>query len=91
MTKTEFVEKVMEKTEMSKKDATKAVEAVLGCIEDALVAGDKVAFTGFGVFQVKERSARTARNPQTGKEIKVPATKAPVFKAGKGLKDAVKG
>ena len=91
MTKVEFVEKVMEKTGLSKKDATKAVDAVFGCVEDALVAGDKVAFPGFGAFQVKERSARTARNPRTGETIEVPATKAPVFKAGKALKDAVKG
>ncbi len=89
MTKAEFVGKVAEKTGFTKADAEKAVNAFLETVTDTLKSGDKVAFTGFGSFEVVERAAREARNPQTGETIQVKATKAPKFKAGKGLKDAV--
>lgn len=89
MNKTELVASVAEKAELSKKDAEKAVSAVLESIEEALKAGDKVAVVGFGTFEVKERAARTGKNPRTGEAVKIPAARVPVFKAGKGLKDAV--
>ena len=90
MNKLQLTEAVAAKAEISKKDAEKALTAVLGSIEDALKAGDKVQLIGFGTFEVRERAARKGRNPQTKKEITIPATKVPVFKAGKALKDAVK-
>ena len=80
---------VAEKAGLTKKDAEKAVNALFSSIEEALVANDKVQMIGFGTFEVKERAARTGRNPQTGAEIAIPASKNPVFKAGKALKDAV--
>ncbi len=89
MNKVELVAAVAEKAALSKKDAEKAVVAVLGAIEDAVAAGDKVQLVGFGTFEVRERAARTGRNPQTGAEIKIAASKQPVFKAGKAFKDAV--
>ena len=89
MTKTEFVGKIAEKTGSTKADAEKAVNAFLETITETLQAGDKVAFTGFGSFEVIERAAREGRNPQTGEKMQFKATKAPKFKAGKGLKDAV--
>lgn len=89
MTKTEFVGVVVEKTGFKKADAEKAVSAFLSAVEDCLKKGDKVTFTGFGTFEVSERAARAGRNPQTGKEIKIAASKMPKFKAGKTLKDAV--
>ncbi len=89
MTKAEFVGKVAEKTGFTKVDAERAVNAFLETVADTLKSGDKVAFSGFGSFEVVERAAREARNPQTGETIQVKATKAPKFKAGKGLKDAV--
>lgn len=89
MNKVELVAAVAEKTELSKKDADKAVAAVLAAIEEAVAAGDKVQLVGFGTFEVRERAARTGRNPQTGAEIKIAASKQPVFKAGKAFKDAV--
>ena len=89
MNKTELVAKMAEKSGLTKKDAEKAVNAFFASVEDALVADDKVQIIGFGTFEVKERSARKGRNPQTGKEIDIPASKNPVFKAGKALKDAV--
>ena len=89
MNKTELIAAVAEKTDLSKKDADAAVSAVLGAITDALKAGDKIQLVGFGTFTVSERAARTGRNPQTGAEIKIPATKVPKFRAGKKLKDAV--
>ena len=64
------------------------MDALFESIAEALASGDKVSLTGFGVFEVRERAARTARNPQTGEPIEVPASKAPAFKAGKGLKEA---
>lgn len=89
MLKSEVVMKVAEKTGLKKDEAEKAVNAVLATIEEALQVGEKVVFTGFGSFDVAERSARTGRNPQTGAELKIAASKAPRFKAGKGLKNAV--
>ena len=89
MNKTELVAAVAQKAELSKKDAEKAVAAVTAAITDALCAGDKVQLVGFGTFEVSERAARTGKNPQTGAEIKIAACKAPKFKAGKALKDAV--
>ena len=89
MNKTELVAKVAEKAELTKKDAEKAVNAVFASIEEALVKKDKVQMIGFGTFEVKDRAARTGRNPQTGEELKIPASKNPSFKAGKALKEAV--
>ena len=89
MNKTELVAKVAEKTGFTKKDAEKVVDAVFGSVEEAMVAGDKVQLVGFGTFEVKDREARTGRNPKTGAEIQIPASKSPTFKAGKGLKEAV--
>ena len=89
MNKTELVANVAEKAGLSKKDAEKALSAVIESVGEALVEGDKVQLIGFGTFEVKDRAARTGRNPQTGKEIKIAASRNPVFKAGKALKDAV--
>jgi DNA-binding protein HU-beta len=89
MTKAEFVAKIAEKTGSTKVDADKAVQAFLETVTDALKAGDKVAFAGFGSFEVTERAAREGRNPQTGETMQIKASKAPKFKAGKTLKDAV--
>jgi DNA-binding protein HU-beta len=87
--KTELVASVAEKAAMTKKDAEKAINALFASVEEALAKKDKVQVIGFGTFEVKSRGARKGRNPQTGKEITIPASKTPVFKAGKGLKDAV--
>ncbi len=89
MNKTELVSNVAVKTGMTKKDSEKALEAVMASIGEALAMGDKVQLVGFGTFDVKGRAERTGRNPQTGSEIKIPAAKVPVFKAGKALKEAV--
>lgn len=91
MNKNEMTAAITEKTGFSKKDAEKALNAVIDVITEALIAGEKVQMVGFGAFDVKERPARTAHNPRTGEEIQIEATKAPVFKAGKALKDAVCG
>ena len=90
MNKTELINAVAAKAEISKKDAEKALAAVLGSIEDALKAGDKVQLIGFGTFEVKERAARTGHNPKTGESIEIAAAKVPSFKAGAALKNAVK-
>lgn len=90
MNKTELVAAVAAKAEISKKDADKAVAAVIDAVTDALKAGDKVQLIGFGTFEVRDRAAKEARNPKTGETIKVPATKVPAFKAGAALKAAVK-
>ena len=90
MNKTELINAVAAKAEISKKDAEKALAAVLGSIEDALKAGDKVQLIGFGTFEVKERAARTGHNPKTGEAIEIAAAKVPSFKAGAALKNAVK-
>ena len=89
MNKTELVAAVAAKAELSKKDAEAAVSAVIDSITDALVDGDKVALIGFGTFEVKTRAARKGLNPRTKEEIDIPASKAPAFKAGKALKDAI--
>ena len=90
MNKSELINSVAEAAELSKKDATSAVEAVFETIQTTLGEGEKVQVIGFGTFEVRERAARKGRNPQTGKEIDIAASKVPAFKAGKALKDAVK-
>ncbi|MDX8360349.1 MULTISPECIES: HU family DNA-binding protein [Bacillaceae] len=90
MNKTEFINAVAEKAELSKKDASKVLEAVTNSISETLKDGDKVSLLGFGTFEVRERAARKGRNPQTGEEIEIAASKVPAFKPGKELKDAVK-
>lgn len=89
MNKTELVASVAEKAGLTKKDAEKAINALFASVEEALVADDKVQIIGFGTFEVKEREARKGRNPRSGEEITIPASKNPVFKAGKSLKDAI--
>lgn len=89
MNKTELVAAVAEKAALSKKDAEKALNAVVDSITNALIEGDKVQLVGFGTFEVRAREARTGKNPRTGEAIKIAASKAPAFKAGRGLKDAV--
>ncbi len=89
MTKVELIAKVAADAQITKKDAEKAVSAMLEGITNALKAGDKVSLVGFGTFETRKREARTGRNPQTKEEIKIPACTVPAFKAGKGLKDAV--
>lgn len=91
MNKSDLVDAVASATESSKSDAQAGVDAVLDTISGALKQGDKVSLTGFGTFEVRNRAARTARNPQTGASIQVQATKVPAFKAGKTLKDTVAG
>ena len=86
LNKTELIAKVAELTDLSKKDATKAVDAVFDAISDALQTGDKVQLVGFGNFEVRERQARKGRNPQTGEEIEIAASKMPAFKPGKAPK-----
>ncbi|WP_028401433.1 HU family DNA-binding protein [Ectobacillus panaciterrae] len=90
MNKTDLVNSVAEQAELTKKDAAQAVDAVFETILNALKEGDSVQLLGFGNFEVRERAARTGRNPQTGTEIEIPAGKVPAFKAGKQLKEAVK-
>ncbi|MGX5609648.1 MULTISPECIES: HU family DNA-binding protein [Bacillus cereus group] len=90
MNKTDLINAVAEASEISKKDATKAVDAVFESILETLKKGDKVQLIGFGNFEVRERAARKGRNPQTGAEIEIAASKVPAFKPGKQLKDAVK-
>ncbi|MDT2597298.1 HU family DNA-binding protein [Enterococcus dongliensis] len=88
--KQSLVEKVAEKTGLTKKDAASAVDALFEGIQSSLKDGEKVQVIGFGNFEVRERAARKGRNPQTGEEITIAASKSPAFKAGKQLKDAVK-
>ena len=89
MNKTELINAVAEKAELSKKDAEAAITAMVDAITAALAEEEKVQLVGFGSFEVKTRAARVGRNPKTGMEIEIPAAKTPVFKAGKALKDAV--
>ena len=89
MTKTELIAITAEKTGMTKKDAEKAVAAVLDTIIADLAAGNRVQLAGFGIFETKTRQARTGRNPKTKEAIEIPASRVPVFKAGKALKDKV--
>ncbi|MFL0404940.1 HU family DNA-binding protein [Bacillus nitratireducens] len=90
MNKTELTKMVAEKTELTQKDAAAATQAVLDAITNALANEEKVQILGFGTFEVRERSARTGRNPQTGEAMQIAASKVPAFKAGKELKVAVK-
>lgn len=89
MNKSELIDAVAESADLSKTDATKAVDAFASTVTDALNQGDQVTLVGFGTFTVRERAARTGRNPRTGESINIAASKVPGFKAGKALKDAV--
>lgn len=89
MNKAELVAAIAEKAELSKRDSEKALKAFIDVVTDELVNGEKVQLVGFGTFEVAERAAREGKNPQTGKKIKIAASKAPKFKAGKALKDVV--
>lgn len=89
MNKADLVTAISEKTELSKKDAEKALKAFIDVVTDELIKGEKIQLVGFGTFEVSERAAREGRNPQTGKTMKIEASKAPKFKAGKALKDAI--
>ena len=89
MNKTEFIAAVAEKAEISKKDSEKALKAFVDVVAEQLKAGDKVQLVGFGTFEVSERAAREGRNPQTGETMTIAACKAPKFRAGKALKDAI--
>ena len=88
--KAELIENVASSTGLTQKDATAAVDAVFSTIQETLAKGEKVQLIGFGNFEVRERAARKGRNPQTGQEIQIAASKVPAFKPGKALKDAVK-
>lgn len=89
MTKSDLIDRVAEKSGLTKKDAGKAVDAVFQSVTDALSDGDRVQIVGFGTFEVRHRAARRGRNPQTGQEIEIAARKVPAFKAGKALRDSV--
>lgn len=89
MNKTELIAAIANKSGMTKKDAEVATNALFDVITETLQQGDKIALVGFGTFEVRDRPARKARNPRTGEEIQIEASKAPVFKAGKGLKDSM--
>jgi len=88
--KADLIDGVAEKSGLTKKDATAAVEGLFEVVTENLSREERVQVIGFGSFEVRDRAARKGRNPQTGEEIQIPATKVPAFKAGKGLKDAVK-
>jgi len=89
MNKSELIAEVAAKADITKKDAEAAVNAVVASITEELKKGEKVQLVGFGTFEVRQRGARIGRDPRTNKEIKIPASKAPAFKAGKALKDTV--
>ena len=89
MNKSEFIQAMSEKSGLTVKDATTALNATLEVIQESLQKGESVSLVGFGAFEVKERAARTGRNPQTKQPIEIPASKAPSFKAGKPLKEAI--
>ena len=97
MNKAEMVEKVAQRTGLSVRDARTVVDAIfdpdpaIGLIASELVAGEKVAISGFGTFEARERKARSGRNPHTGQTLDIPATRAPAFKAGKPLKESLRG
>ena len=91
MNKTDLINAIASKSGLNKKNSEAALNAFIGSVEEALNGGDKVVLVGFGTFEVRQRAARKGRNPQTKQEITIPASKAPVFKAGKGLKDKVNG
>ncbi len=90
MNKSELIAAMAAKTGETKKDAEIALDAMIAAITASLKKGDKVQLVGFGSFEVRKRKARKGRNPQTGEEVKIPASKTAVFKAGKGLKDSLK-
>ena len=89
MNKSELIDAVASASDLSKADASRAVDGVIAAVTEALKSGDQVTVVGFGTFLVRERGARTGRNPRTGEAINIAASKAPAFKAGKALKDAV--
>ena len=89
MNKTELIAAIAEKTELSKKDSEKALKAFIDVVTEELKKGEKIQLVGFGTFEVSERAAREGRNPQTGEPMPIAASKAPKFKAGKALKDAL--
>jgi len=91
MNKSDLIAAVAAKTGETKKNAEASINAVVDVVAETLAKGDKIQLVGFGSFEVRSRAARKGRNPQTGKEMKIAAKKAPVFKAGKALKDAVNG
>lgn len=90
MNKTELISAIAQKTGLTKKNSEAALNAFISTVEESLQRGEKVVLVGFGTFEVRKRAARKGRNPQTKQEILIPASKAPVFKAGKGLKEKVK-
>ena len=90
MNKTELVDAVATKSELTKQDSKKAVDALFETISNTLAQEEKIQLVGFGTFEIRERAERTGRNPQTGEEMTIPASKAPAFKPGKELKEAVK-
>lgn len=89
MNKADLVSRVADKSDLSKKDVAKVVDAVFDTIAEALQNGEKVQLVGFGNFEIRERSARKGRNPQTGEEIDIPASRVPAFKPGKALKEGI--
>ena len=90
MKKTELIDAVAQTTDLSKVSASKAVDAVLSAIGKSLRSGDSVVLTGFGTFSIRERPARTGHNPKTGEQMQIKASKTPVFKAGKTLREGIK-
>jgi DNA-binding protein HU-beta len=91
MNKQQLIDAASDASDLSKNEVSSALDAILSTLTDALKAGEKVTLTGFGNFEVRERAARTGRNPQTGAEMQIAASRAPAFKPGKALKDAVNG
>lgn len=89
MNKTDLIQMVAEKTDLGKKDAEKAVSAIVDSIVETVAAGEKVQIVGFGTFELRERKARTGVNPRSHEKLEIPASKVPAFKAGKGFKDVV--
>lgn len=89
MNKNELVAAIAERSGLSKKDSEKAVTAFMETVQSALAQGEKVSLVGFGTFEVRERSERSGRNPQTGEPITIPATRVPAFKAGKALRESI--
>ena len=89
MNKGQFIEAIAEKSNLSKKDASAALEAMIATVTETLKTGDKITVTGFGTYETRKRAARTGRNPHTGETIKIEAKLAPAFKPGKALKDAI--
>lgn len=91
MNKTDLISSVAQQSGLTKKDSESAINALVSVVTDTLVDGDKVVLVGFGTFETRNRAERKGRNPQTKQEITIPASKSPVFKAGKALKDKVNG